>query len=56
LTIGGSGTTTEVGQYELHHKAGKELDHGKYIVVWRKEGGKWRLPRDMFSTIVLPAK
>ncbi len=47
---------TEVGQYELRDKAGKVLDHGKYIVVWRKEGGKWKLLRDMFSTNAPPAK
>jgi ketosteroid isomerase-like protein len=49
-------TATEVGQYELHDKAGKVLDHGKYIVVWRNEAGKWKLLRDMFSTNVTPAK
>lgn len=49
-------TATEVGQYELHDKAGKVLDHGKYIVVWRHEGGKWKLLRDMFSTNVPAAK
>jgi ketosteroid isomerase-like protein len=43
---------TEVGQYELRDKTGKVLDHGKYIVVWRREGGKWKLLRDMFSTNV----
>jgi uncharacterized protein (TIGR02246 family) len=45
-------TATEVGQYELRDKAGKVLDHGKYIVVWRREGGHWKLLRDMFSTNV----
>jgi len=49
-------TATEVGQYELRDKAGKVLDHGKYIVVWRREGGKWKLLRDMFSTNVPTAK
>jgi ketosteroid isomerase-like protein len=49
-------TATEVGQYELRDKAGKVLDHGKYIVVWRHEGGKWKLLRDMFSTNGPPAK
>jgi uncharacterized protein (TIGR02246 family) len=49
-------TATEVGQYELRDKAGKVLDHGKYIVVWRKQGGKWKLLRDMFSTNVPTAK
>ena len=43
-------TATEVGQYELRDKTGKVLDHGKYIVVWRREGGHWKLLRDMFST------
>ena len=47
-------TATEVGQYELRDQAGKVLDHGKYIVVWRNEGGKWKLLRDMFSTNVAP--
>jgi ketosteroid isomerase-like protein len=50
------GTATEVGQYALQDKAGKEVDHGKYIVIWRHEGGKWKLLRDMFSTNVTPAK
>jgi len=45
-------TATEVGQYELRDKAAKVLDHGKYIVVWRGEGGKWKLLRAMFSTNV----
>jgi ketosteroid isomerase-like protein len=45
-------TATEVGQYELRDKTGKVLDHGKYIVVWRREGAKWKLLRDMFSTNV----
>jgi uncharacterized protein (TIGR02246 family) len=49
-------TATEVGQYELRDAAGKVLDHGKYIVIWRHEGHNWRLLRDMFSTNASPAK
>jgi uncharacterized protein (TIGR02246 family) len=49
-------TATEVGEYELRDKAGKILDHGKYIVVWRHSDGTWKLLRDMFSTNVPPAK
>jgi uncharacterized protein (TIGR02246 family) len=49
-------TVTEVGQYELSDKAGKILDHGKYIVIWRHEGGRWKLLRDMFSTNVPATK
>jgi len=49
-------TATEVGEYELSDKAGKVLDHGKYIVIWRHVDGKWKLLRDMFSTNVSPPK
>jgi len=49
-------TVTEVGEYELRDKAGKVLDHGKYIVVWQHVDGKWKLLRDMFSTNVPPPK
>jgi uncharacterized protein (TIGR02246 family) len=49
-------TAVEVGQYELRDKAGNALDHGKYIVIWRNEGGKWKLLRDMFSTNMPPPK
>jgi uncharacterized protein (TIGR02246 family) len=49
-------TATEVGEYELRGKAGKVLDHGKYIVVWRNADGKWKVLRDMFSTNVPPKK
>jgi uncharacterized protein (TIGR02246 family) len=50
--FGPSPTVTEVGQYELSDKTGKILDRGKYIVIWRREGGQWKLLRDMFSTNV----
>jgi ketosteroid isomerase-like protein len=49
-------TATEVGAYELRDKAGKVLDHGKYIVIWQNADGKWQLLRDMFSTDVPPLK
>ncbi len=57
LEVFGHGpTATEVGQYELRDKAGVVLDHGKYIVIWRHENGKWKLFRDMFSTNVPASK
>jgi uncharacterized protein (TIGR02246 family) len=49
-------TATEVGEYELRDKAGKVLDHGKYVVIWRHSDGTWKLLRDMFSTNVPPPK
>ncbi len=49
-------TATEVGEYTLRDKAGKTLDHGKYIVIWRQEDGEWKLLRDMFSSNAPPPK
>jgi uncharacterized protein (TIGR02246 family) len=43
-------TAYEVGRYMLSGKAGKVTDQGKYIVVWRKEDGQWKLYRDIFNT------
>ncbi len=57
IDVYGNGpTATEVGRYELSSKAGKVVDHGKYIVIWQHANGKWLLLRDMFSTNVAPAK
>jgi ketosteroid isomerase-like protein len=53
---GGGKTATEVGEYALLDKAGKALDRGKYIVIWKQEGGDWKLLRDMFSSNQPPPK
>ncbi len=40
LEVFGRGpTATEVGEYELRDKAGKVIDHGKYVVVWQLSRG-----------------
>lgn len=31
-------------------KDGKQLDKGKYIVLWKKEEGKWKLFRDCYNS------
>lgn len=59
-------TTTEVephgdfafesGSYELKFKDDKVADRGKYIVVWKRENGQWRLHRDIWNTIMPPGK
>jgi ketosteroid isomerase-like protein len=40
----------EVGTYTLSTSSGKQLDQGKYLVVWRKEATKWKLYRDCFNS------
>jgi ketosteroid isomerase-like protein len=43
-------TAYEVGKYELRGEGNKVLDHGKYVVVWKREQGKWRLHRDIWNS------
>lgn len=44
----------EVGTFKIETADGKEIDNGKYIVLWIKENGKWKLHRDMWSSNNLP--
>ena len=40
----------EEGALTINSKDGKEVDKGKYIVLWKKEDGKWKLFRDLFNS------
>lgn len=33
---------------------GRHEDHGKYVVVWRKLGGAWKVMADIFNSDVAP--
>lgn len=52
---GAGGTTAEVGTYSILGGNGEVLDSGKYIVVWKREKGKWKLYRDIWNSN-LPAR
>ncbi len=46
-------TAYEVGQYTLtipKAGGGTITDYGKYVVVWKREGRRWRLAVDSFGT------
>lgn len=45
---------TEEGEVKLY-AGDTEADQGKYLVLWKKEDGKWHLFRDIFNSN-LPAK
>ena len=49
-------TAYEVGKFDLRGAGGKVLDHGKYVVIWKKEGTSWKLHRDIWTTSVVPAQ
>jgi uncharacterized protein (TIGR02246 family) len=44
----------EVSKYTLVGEGGLVLDEGKYIVIWKQDGGQWKLHRDIFNSS-LPA-
>jgi ketosteroid isomerase-like protein len=50
----GDETVTEVGTYEMSGDS-KTIDKGKYIVVWKKDGDKWKLYRDIWNSDNPPA-
>lgn len=42
-------TAYEVGRYTM--MAGDQVaDAGKYVVIWKREGGAWRIHRDIWTT------
>ena len=45
-------TVTEVSRYTLCGADGQVLDQGKYIVIWKREKGQWKLHRDIFNSSV----
>ena len=46
--FGAGDMVTEVGTYTLSF--GPDQDKGKYIVIWKNEGGKWKMFRDIFNS------
>ena len=40
----------EVGKFTIMDSTGKTVDQGKYVVVWKKEGGSWKLYRDIWNS------
>lgn len=43
-------TAIEIGRYSLGTADGAVADEGKYLVIWRNDGGTWKLHRDIWNT------
>lgn len=43
-------TTSEVSTAKLYGENGEILDDAKYIVIWKRENGEWKLHRDIFNS------
>ena len=47
---------TEIGNYVMKNADGQEIEHGKYIVLWKKKKGSWVILRDIWnSSMSVPA-
>ena len=40
----------EVGKFTLYGDGDAQLDAGKYVVVWKQDGGSWKLHRDIWNS------
>ena len=48
---------SESGRYEMSGADGTVVDRGKYVVVWKRVGGRWKILRDIWNTsLPAPAK
>jgi ketosteroid isomerase-like protein len=43
------------GTYVVKDKGGKSVDAGKFVEVWERKGGKWRIVRDIWNSDAAPA-
>lgn len=47
---GGNDLAVETGTYEFYGDNNRLIDKGKYVVVWRRENGEWKIYRDIGNT------
>lgn len=54
--VTGTGTgALETGKWVMTSKDGKHLDHGVYLVFYKKAGGTWKIYRDIWNSSMPPA-
>jgi ketosteroid isomerase-like protein len=44
----------EEGQWLMADKNGETYDHGKYLILWKMEDGKWKKFRDCHNSDIYP--
>lgn len=51
IHIGGDSTlVAEEGTYIMEDEKGENMDEGKYIVLWKREAGNWKMYRNMWTS------
>jgi uncharacterized protein (TIGR02246 family) len=46
----------ETGNYLITGANGLSMDHGKYVMTWKREGGTWKIHRDIWTTSMPPPR
>ena len=46
----------EVGHYSVFDAGGSPLDRGKIMVLWKREGGVWKMHRDTWNSSTPPSQ
>ncbi|MEX2273373.1 MAG: DUF4440 domain-containing protein [Vicinamibacterales bacterium] len=49
-------TAWETGAYAMKLKDGTVVDRGKYVVIWKRVNGEWKIHRDIWTTSLPAAK
>jgi len=44
------GGAYEVGRYAIPGEGGNNADTGKYVVIWKRDDGQWKLHRDIWNS------
>ena len=52
--MGSGDLVVETGTFQMKGANNAVMDSGKYIVVWKKEDGKWKMYRDMWNSNAMP--
>ena len=47
---GGDRFAYEVGRYAMMTSDGQTADEGKYVVIWKRDGDRWMIHRDIWNT------
>ena len=48
-------TAIEIGRVTLFAEGDVQIDTPKYLVVWKRDAGEWRMHRDIFNSDQPPA-
>ena len=59
LRVNTGDTAYEIGKYKLTTEppgGSTTKDEGKYLVVWKQQGGSWKLHADIWNTNLLAAQ